>query len=60
MNALLITVGKKLDVLETTQMFKSKEDFIDAYIDIHAGSGGSVAQDWVAMLLRMYLRWLES
>ena len=60
MNTLLITVGKKLDSLETTQMFKSKEDFNDAYIDIQSGSGGTEAQDWVAMLLRMYLRWLES
>ena len=60
MNVLLVTIGKKLDSLETTQMFKSKEDFNDAYIDIQSGSGGTEAQDWVAMLLRMYLRWLES
>ena len=60
MNVLLVNIGKKLDSLETTQMFKSKEDFNDAYIDIQSGSGGTEAQDWVAMLLRMYLRWLES
>ena len=41
-------------------MFRTKEDQYDAYIDIQSGSGGTEAQDWVAMLLRMYLRWLES
>ena len=41
-------------------MFKQKEDQYDAYVDIQSGSGGTEAQDWVAMLLRMYLRWLES
>ena len=51
---------KNIDALETTQIFKTKEDEYDAYIDIQSGSGGTEAQDWVAMLLRMYLRWLES
>ena len=51
---------KSIGLLETTQMFKQKEDQYDAYIDIQSGSGGTEAQDWVAMLLRMYLRWLES
>ena len=51
---------KNIDTLETTQIFKTKEDEYDAYIDIQSGSGGTEAQDWVAMLLRMYLRWLES
>ncbi len=51
---------KEIGLLETTQMFKQKEDQYDAYVDIQSGSGGTEAQDWVAMLLRMYLRWLES
>ena len=51
---------KNIDALETTQIFKTKEDEYDAYIDIQSGSGGTEAQDWVAMLLRMYLKWLES
>ena len=51
---------KNIDALETTQIFKTKEDEYHAYIDIQSGSGGTEAQDWVAMLLRMYLRWLES
>jgi peptide chain release factor 2 len=46
--------------METRQMFRTKEDPMNAYIDIQSGSGGTEAQDWVAMLLRMYLRWLES
>ena len=53
-------LAKEIGLLETTQMFKQKEDQYDAYIDIQSGSGGTEAQDWVAMLLRMYLRWLES
>ena len=53
-------LAKEIGLLETTQMFKQKEDQYDAYVDIQSGSGGTEAQDWVAMLLRMYLRWLES
>ncbi len=51
---------KELTTLETRQMFRAKEDHYDAYIDIQSGSGGTEAQDWVSMLLRMYLRWLDS
>ena len=54
------SLEKEIGLLETTQMFKQKEDQYDAYVDIQSGSGGTEAQDWVAMLLRMYLRWLES
>jgi len=53
-------IQNSISTLETTQMFKSKEDLFDAYIDIQSGSGGTEAQDWVAMLLRMYLKWLDS
>ena len=55
-----ISIEDKLNSLETTMMFKSEEDAYDAYIDIQSGSGGTEAQDWVAMLLRMYLKWSES
>lgn len=41
-------------------MFSGKYDSADCYIDIQAGSGGTEAQDWANMLLRMYLRWAES
>ena len=60
MRDIVISVEKTLKSMETRQMFRTKEDPMNAYIDIQSGSGGTEAQDWVAMLLRMYLRWLES
>jgi peptide chain release factor 2 len=45
--------------LEFRRMFSGKMDEADAYLDIQAGSGGTEAQDWAEMLLRMYLRWGE-
>jgi peptide chain release factor 2 len=41
-------------------MFSGEMDSFNAYLDIQAGSGGTEAQDWAEMLLRMYLRWAES
>lgn len=41
-------------------MFSGSMDARDAYLDVQAGSGGTEAQDWAEMLLRMYLRWAES
>ena len=60
MRDIVISIEKTLKSMETRQMFRTKEDPMNAYIDIQSGSGGTEAQDWVAMLLRMYLRWLES
>ena len=40
-------------------MFSRSTDLNNAYLDIQAGSGGTEAQDWANMLLRMYLRWAE-
>jgi len=40
-------------------MLSSEQDPMNAIISIHAGAGGTEAQDWVEMLLRMYLRWAE-
>jgi peptide chain release factor 2 len=51
---------KKLEVLEFRRMFSGPNDANHAYIDIQSGSGGTEAQDWANMLLRMYLRWGES
>ncbi len=45
--------------LEFRRMFSGKMDTQNAYIDIQSGSGGTEAQDWADMLLRMYLRWCE-
>lgn len=52
-------VEKKLEVLEFRRMFPNPMDSHSAYLDIQAGSGGTEAQDWAEMLLRMYLRWGE-
>ncbi len=45
--------------LEFRRMFSGEMDANNAFIDIQAGSGGTEAQDWASMLLRMYLRWGE-
>ena len=44
---------------ELKMMLSSEQDPMNAIISIHAGAGGTEAQDWVEMLLRMYLRWAE-
>ena len=49
----------KLGLLEFRRMFSGKMDANNAYLDIQAGSGGTEAQDWAEMLLRMYMRWGE-
>ncbi|MEQ8232819.1 MAG: peptide chain release factor 2 [Gammaproteobacteria bacterium] len=45
--------------LEFRRMFSGEADACNAFVDIQAGSGGTEAQDWAEMLLRMYLRWGE-
>ena len=49
----------QIDELEFRRMFSGEMDPNNAFIDIQAGSGGTEAQDWAEMLLRMYLRWGE-
>jgi len=51
---------KSLEQLEFQRMFSGKMDANNAYLDIQSGSGGTEAQDWAEILLRMYLRWGES
>jgi peptide chain release factor 2 len=46
--------------LEFRRMFSGETDASNAFVDVQAGSGGTEAQDWAEMLLRMYLRWAES
>ncbi|WP_152388929.1 peptide chain release factor 2 [Azotobacter salinestris] len=48
-----------LEKLEFRRMFSGEMDAKNAYLDIQAGSGGTEAQDWANMLLRMYLRWAD-
>jgi peptide chain release factor 2 len=51
---------KGLEKLEFQRMFSGKLDANNAYLDIQSGSGGTEAQDWANMVLRMYLRWGEA
>lgn len=46
--------------LEFRRMFSGEMDASNAFIDIQSGAGGTEAQDWAEMLLRMYLRWAEA
>ena len=50
---------EKLAALEFRRMFSGEMDPNNAFVDIQSGSGGTEAQDWAEMLLRMYLRWGE-
>ncbi|UZJ45187.1 peptide chain release factor 2 [Marinimicrobium sp. C6131] len=50
----------QLESLEFRRMFSGEVDENNAYLDIQAGSGGTEAQDWAEMVLRMYLRWGEN
>lgn len=56
----LLGLHSKLEALEFRRMFSGPMDANNAYLDIQAGSGGTEAQDWAEMLLRMYLRWGEA
>jgi len=55
----LKTLEKRVGSFEVECMFSGEHDENNALITIHAGAGGTEAQDWVDMLLRMYLRWAE-
>ncbi|MBA1445119.1 MAG: peptide chain release factor 2 [Chromatiales bacterium] len=51
---------QQISSLEFRRMFSGEMDASNAFLDIQAGSGGTEAQDWAEMLLRMYLRWGEA
>ena len=51
---------KRVEELEFRRMFSGEMDANNAFVEIQAGSGGTEAQDWSEMLLRMYLRWGEA
>ena len=53
------SIEQALQKLEFLRMFSGELDSAQAFVDIQAGSGGTEAQDWAEMLLRMYLRWAE-
>ncbi len=50
---------KEIRQLEVERLFSEPEDAGEAIVEIHAGAGGTEAQDWTEMLLRMYLKWAE-
>ena len=50
----------ELEVLEFRRMFSGEMDDNNCYVEIQSGSGGTEAQDWANMMLRMYLRWIEA
>lgn len=53
------SLEKQLATLEFHRMFSGEMDANNAYLDVQSGSGGTEAQDWAEMILRMYLRWGE-
>ena len=52
-------LASEVEGLEFQRMFPGKMDSHNAFLDIQAGAGGTEAQDWAAMLLRMYLKWAD-
>jgi len=55
----LAAIRKELDHLDLTLMLSGEYDASNAIVTLHAGAGGTEAQDWNQMLLRMYVRWAE-
>lgn len=62
-NSVIADVAKldaQVNKLEFQRMFSGQMDSTNAFVDIQAGAGGTEAQDWAEILLRMYLRWCEA
>jgi peptide chain release factor 2 len=55
----LAGVERRMDELEEERLFQGRYDAGDAAVTVHSGAGGTDSQDWVEMLLRMYLRWAQ-
>lgn len=56
----LAALGKELDQLELRALFIGEHDERDAICEVHSGAGGTDAQDWTQMMLRMFTRWAEN
>jgi len=56
----LVKLEKQLDKYDVQKMLSGEYDEADAFLTINAGAGGTDAQDWASMLLRMYTRWAEA
>lgn len=55
----LKTLAKEAERRQIETMLSGEADGNDAYLEVHAGAGGTESQDWAAMLMRMYTRWAE-
>ena len=55
----LVALQKEVSRLELESLLSGEADSNDAYLDVNAGAGGTEAQDWAQILLRMYLRWMD-
>lgn len=60
LDSLCQSLASKMATLAFQRMFSGPHDAGDAYLDIQSGSGGTEAQDWAEMLLRMYTRWADA
>ena len=58
--ASLAALQKDLGKKQIAALLSGEADRNDAYVEVHAGAGGTESQDWAAMLLRMYVRWAEA
>jgi len=52
-------LDSEIDTFEVKTLMRGEDDFRDAQVEIAAGAGGTEAQDWASMLVRMYTRWAE-
>ena len=55
----LASLGDDVEAFELRSLLRGPDDFRDAQVEISAGAGGTEAQDWASMLMRMYTRWAE-
>ena len=55
----LLTLRPTAEAMKLESMLSGEADANDAYLEVHAGAGGTESQDWAEMLLRMYMRWSE-
>jgi peptide chain release factor 2 len=55
----IAAIDSELGELEFRRMFSGEMDAANAFLEVQSGTGGTEAQDWASMLLRMYLRWAE-
>ena len=53
------TIREETDAFELKSLLQGRDDFRDAQLEISAGAGGTEAQDWAQMIMRMYTRWAE-